>query len=318
VKKVRFFSTLAVLAAIVLAVLFVPLPYHVYCPLELQPRDAATVYVTVPGLLEQVHVEPGTRVEEGQILAELSSAQVELGIVQSQGREKELNAELESLKKQRHDRETEMASRQIPSVLESLDKEREILAERREEHGRLTLAAPSSGIVLPPTLVPEPPEDTATLASWSGHPMDAKNLGCQLTTGQLFCLIGDPAQLEARIIIDQADLDFIAAGQRVEICLDAVPGRIIDAKIEVVSEGALRQAPQRLSNKAGGELPTVTDPSGREVPMSPSYPALVPLPDDPEGVLSIGMRGRAKIHTASRTLGQRIWRYVTRTFNFTL
>jgi hypothetical protein len=40
--------------------------------------------------------------------------------------------------------------------------------------------------------------------------------------------------------------------------------------------------------------------------------------DDPEGVIRPGMRGRAKIHAGYQTLGQRFWRYVTRTFNFKL
>ena len=36
------------------------------------------------------------------------------------------------------------------------------------------------------------------------------------------------------------------------------------------------------------------------------------------GLLRIGLVGQAKITTAPRTLGSRLWRYLSRTFNFEL
>ena len=51
--------------------------------------------------------------------------------------------------------------------------------------------------------------------------------------------------------------------------------------------------------------------------MAVSYWASVPL-DDPEGLLRIGLRGRAKVHTDWQTLGSRLWRLVVETLNFRL
>ena len=46
--------------------LFVPLPSHVYCPLEVQARGAESVYVVDDGILDEVLVRPGDQVTEGQ------------------------------------------------------------------------------------------------------------------------------------------------------------------------------------------------------------------------------------------------------------
>ena len=54
-----------------------------------------------------------------------------------------------------------------------------------------------------------------------------------------------------------------------------------------------------------------------EKPQSASYQAIVPINDD-EGVLLVGLRGRAKIHTAPLSLGARLWRLIMNTFNFRL
>jgi hypothetical protein len=51
--------------------------------------------------------------------------------------------------------------------------------------------------------------------------------------------------------------------------------------------------------------------------MTISYEATVPLPEAVRG-LRVGSSGIAKIHTRPQTLGQRFWRYLTRTFNFHL
>src|SRR3990172_9254257 len=52
----RMYTTIALIAAFVAGVLFIPLPSHVYCDLEVQARNAASVYVEQPGILEAVYV----------------------------------------------------------------------------------------------------------------------------------------------------------------------------------------------------------------------------------------------------------------------
>src|SRR3954454_7651328 len=74
VKSIRVYATLLVITGAIVGIGFVPLPSHVYCPLEVQARDAKSVYVTtVDGILEKTFVQPGDRVTKGQLLAQLSN-----------------------------------------------------------------------------------------------------------------------------------------------------------------------------------------------------------------------------------------------------
>ena len=88
VKKVRLYATFAVVTAVVLAVLFVPLPYRIFCPMEIEPHDAETVHVVVPGRLEKALVKPGQHVEAGQPLLRIDPTKADASL--NEGRSKEL------------------------------------------------------------------------------------------------------------------------------------------------------------------------------------------------------------------------------------
>jgi putative peptide zinc metalloprotease protein len=118
-------------------------------------------------------------------------------------------------------------------------------------------------------------------------------------------------------VIDQGEMDFVKVGQDVEIKLDSLPSTIFETNITQLSYEKLRHASKQLSNKAQGEVETSTDETGAERPINTLYQAEALLVDD-AGVIRPGMRGRAKIHAGYQTLGQRFWRFVTRTFNFKL
>jgi len=96
-----------------------------------------------------------------------------------------------------------------------------------------------------------------------------------------------------------------------------LPGKVFESHVASISPETLKVSPRALSNKVGGDLATETDESGRERPIKPTYQANAPL-DDLNGEIVIGTRGTAKIHAGYQSLGQRGWRYLSRTFNFEL
>ena len=124
-----------------------------------------------------------------------------------------------------------------------------------------------------------------------------------------------PDRYEAVLVIDQIDVDFVKIGQAVDVKFDEFPLKTFRGRIEEIAKSDLDIAPPELSNKAAGKLSTETDPSGSERPMNVSYQATVPL-DDVDVRLLTGFRGRAKIYTGSRTLGQIIWRGLLETLRF--
>ena len=119
-------------------------------------------------------------------------------------------------------------------------------------------------------------------------------------------------------MVDQGDVELIAPGQKVKIMLDQSANVAYVSHIENVSTEDMKDSPMRLSSLHGGSLPTKMDDSGRPRPIGRVYEAVVPLPEDEDSMLRIGLVGEAKITTAPRTLGSRLYRYLSRTFNFEL
>lgn len=315
VKKPRMYASIAVLAALIAAVLLIPLPHSIMCTLEVQPEDAATVYVAVAGTLDEIDVDPGQTVTQNTRLAKLTNHDVRLELVKLSGTRDQMKRELESLRRQRyHDVQ---AGAQIPTVIKSLEAVEDQWREKETDLKRLELVAPVDGVVFPPPRKPDQEAPEGQLSDWSGTPLDESNLGAFLEAGSLFCQIGDPERMEAILVIDQGDLEFVRIGQKVEIKLDELPHDTLHGEITEIANVELDVSPTRLSVKSGGELPTKTDPSGVERPMSTSYQARVPLNND-GGMLRPGLRGRAKVHTGWQTLGARFWRLVTQTVNFRL
>jgi len=284
VKKPRMYTSLAVIAALVAAVLFVPLPHSVICPVEIQPRNAEPVYIDVAGQLESIEVKPGERVERGQLLAELSNLDVDLELARLDGQLAQHRIRLANLRRQGfRDRQAVLA---IPEVQMTLAAVGDQLEQKRTDHRRLQLRAPVDGYVLPPPETPDRSnEQEGRLATWSGTPLKETNLGAFLEQSVMFCQIGDPRRMEAIVVIDQADRNYIRGGQVAEIKLDNLPHDILLTHVTSIAESELESVSPRMSTSAGGEVATLRDPdTGEERPQSTAYQARAPL----------GLYGRAK------------------------
>ena len=319
VSHLRVYATLAVVFGAIIGIGFVPLPSHVYCPLEVQARHAASVYVdVVDGILDEVFVHPGDRVVEGQPLAQLHNIDVDIHIADLTGKRNVSKAQLEGL--HRVSLDDRRASSQIDPLAQLLAGTNKQLAQLEDDREKLRLVAPRAGTVLPPPIVEKHGDDNTHLPTWYGSPFDPENIGARLMTGTKLCQIGDPKSLEARLVIDQGDVEFVAPGQKVEIMLNQTADYVYaNCEIERVSTEDLKASPAHLSSLNGGSLPTKMDPSGVARPLSPIFEAVVPLPEqDPNGLLRLGLVGNAKISTAPRTLFSRLWRYAVHTFNFEL
>jgi putative peptide zinc metalloprotease protein len=316
VKRVRVYATLTVIFGAIIGIGFVPLPSHVYCPLEVQARNADSVYVNVDGVLDEVFVRPGQQVKAGDPLAALHNIDVDLIITELAGQCDVYDAQLKDLNLVGF--EDVAANSQIEPLKKMLASTKEQLAKREHDREKLRLVAPRDGTVLPPPLVEKRGDDGSHLPVWFGSPFDPENIGAMLTIGTKLCQIGDPHLLEARLVIDQGDVEFVAPGQEVEIILNQTAEYVYTkCYIERVSTEDLKTSPTHLSSLHGGSLPTKMDPSGNARPLTPIFEAVVPLPEkDENNLLRLGLVGHAKITTAPRTLWSRLYRYATKTFNF--
>jgi putative peptide zinc metalloprotease protein len=316
IDKSRFKITLCVAAGVLVFILFVPLPYRIFCSVDVEARDAETVYVEVPGTLVELLVKPGQAVEKGQLLARLDNVDLRLSVADLKGRHDQLQSQLDSLLRERY--RDPQANQEVPRVQESLDAVTDQLREREADIKHLELHASQAGYVIPPVSTPAPQPDADRLATWSDTPLDQHNIGATFRQGVPFCQIGDPKKMQAALVIDQADIEFVAVGRPVTINLDELPGDRFSSKITEISKLDLKYSPRELSHKTGGELDTKTDAAGQERPMNTSYQALAPL-DDEEEILRVGLRGRGKISASHWiSLSGRAWRAFSQTFNFRL
>ncbi|MFM8577553.1 MAG: HlyD family efflux transporter periplasmic adaptor subunit [Planctomycetaceae bacterium] len=315
VKTVNLAWTSAVVGSVAAAIALIPLPQRVWCAVELRPRAPETIYVAVTGRLEGRSVEPGDEVEAGAELVRLSNIDLELAIADLEGKAEQYRSRLHALERERFT--DEAAGLEIGTVEESLASFEEQLEQKRGDLAELVRTAPRAGVVLPPPAIRKEDPQTDTLPGWSGQPLDRKNVGATLEQGTILCQIGLPHELEAVMLVDQSEMEFVAKGQLVDIKLDAFPSRTLRATVDTIAETSVLTAPERLSVKAGGQVPTETDESGRERPISTHYEVSSHLDDD-QGLMTPGMRGSAKIRVGSRTVGQWLLRLVWQTFNFKL
>jgi len=131
-----------------------------------------------------------------------------------------------------------------------------------------------------------------------------------------FCQIGEPKKLEAWLVVDEGYIDLVHEDQSVSLKFYSHALKTFDGKIESIPNVDVERLPPELSNAAGGEVATKTDPkTGQQIPVHTLYYAVVPLPND-ELVLQPGLRGKAKIKADPITLATRCWRWVKRTFHF--
>ncbi len=312
VKRPRLIATLSILTLALLLFAFLPLPYHVTCPLEVARRDASSVYVTRPGQLAEVLVKPGDPVKTGDLLAKLTNVDMELQLAQL---ERERDVLLSRQQMLQHSRfEDSAALAQLPLVNGQLKILRERIGEVKTNMQELELRAPSSGVVLPAPAKPTS-HDENQLPTWTGAVLDADNANAWLQPGDLFCQIGDAGQTEAVMVVDQTEIELVQTGQYVRVKLNAYPGVTYEGYLDRIAPADMKALPPNLSQQAGGELATKASPTGQPQPLHTAYQARVQL-NNSRSLLQPGFRGRAKISTQWRSLGSRTYRYLIRTFHF--
>jgi len=225
VKRVRLYITLALLAGAVASLFLVPLPMRVIAPFELQPHNVDSVYVEVPGRLVQLAVEPGQQVKKGDLIMQLENLDLELTIAQLRGEQAALETELANLDSLMFQpSKAEEAAERYDTARKQLGGVTEQLAQKEADLARLQIVAPRDGTVIPPPRTPERPDSGgAELGGWTGSPLDERNLGASFSPqGQqnLICMIGDPNEWDATMIIDQNDSDLVKEGQEVKLMFE--------------------------------------------------------------------------------------------------
>ena len=207
-----------------------------------------------------------------------------------------------------------ISAQQVGETQIKLANLKRLIATKEQQVREMKLVARRDGLVIMPPQVA--PTGRSGLPTLSGTALDPENLGGILQRQTIFCLIGDPKKMKARLAIDQSDVEFVKSGQPVALMLDERPGVRLDAKLDSIAQDPMTDIPRQLVQTTGGPLVTKMDPSGKEMTMFPTYEASVSLEHLDRESLMTGFRGKAKVRVGSASLGSRTWRYLKTIINF--
>ncbi len=312
VKPIRLLMRGALVTALVGVAGFVPLPHRVDAPTWIAAEGAKSVYVTVPGTLAAAASE-GDDVPADALLARLTNLDIDREVAKLAGQVDTQHRRVDNLFRRQQAGDA-AATAELPTAREALTDLEARLEQRRGDQQRLTLLAPVAGTVLaPPRKLDRPAE--GDLAGWTGTPLEERNRGSLLERGTLVCQIGDPRRLEAVLVIDQADVDFVRVGQSVRLRLDGLSRQFLSGEIVEIAELDLDLVPRELLGEQ--QLAVRTDRAGQTRPLSTGYHARVRLREHDEP-LSIGATGLAKVEVERQTLARLLYRYLRRTLRLEL
>ena len=306
--RVRIAMAGSIALAAIVAILATPVTYDVRAPFVLMPADADRVYATVDGELVTMR-SAGETVSRGETIGRLANVEMERELARLAGEFRQRELRVEHLEKLRAlDAEANSA---LPTARAALADSQRRLAERRREAKRLTLTAPTDGVLIEPPRVAPTNTSSARLLTWSGSLLDDANLGAHLEPGTLVCLVGDPARLRAELLVSDADVKRIAPGQRVRLRIDQLPGQVVEGEVVEVSRHEMSVDATTSRGQPG--LATLFEgliPAGRN---ATTYQVSVQF-ERPAHPLVIGGRGEAKIAAERITLARSIYRSFAQTF----
>ena len=311
VRPGRATISLLVISAAVAAVIFVPFARTMIAPATIRPADAETVYVTLQGTLISA-IQPGQQIASGDILARLQNDDLEQEVVRLTGEREILQQQVDSLRKRQVQESgggVLSAAGQLPTIEQQLTAISNRLAERQLDQEQLTLHAPRTGTVL---AMRSPQSDQSeSLRSWQGSPLDPRNRGCYLEAGIALCQVATPDRLEATVVVEQSQVDAIEVGQTVEVCLDELSQSYRQGVVRAIAELRSESAPPELIAK---QLLPVSHNAGEPRLLGTYYQVSVTL--DSGSPVPLGASGYARIHVAPQTLARRIYEAVCASFSW--
>ena len=104
------------------------------------------------------------------------------------------------------------------------------------------------------------PAEAEQLPSWSGNPFAPKNSEAYFAQSDLLCLIGDPAKMEAVLVVDQADIDLVKLEHEVDMKIESARLDTFSGRIKIISSQDMQSLPENLASQASGGVDTEMDP----------------------------------------------------------
>ena len=294
-------------SALLIGLLFLPLPGRVIAPAVLMPAAARGVFVTMEGRLTEL-IPAGTPVAAGDVIARLENPPLQRELRRLQGEVDRLQQVARSLQlRQLHDPN---AGLQLPATERQLREITAQLAQRRTDAERLTIVAPADGLLWPAApLAPQPITDQ--LAHWQGSPFDRDNQGCWLAAGTQLGWVGSAQGPEALALVTQTDLQRLRVGQSAYVIPESATASGSWGQIAEISDARLAAVSPDSLQRWG--VPSVARSSGSQV-VGTWHQVRIPLSETYTLPAGLGI-GTAAIHVPGETVLGRLQRGLQELFS---
>jgi len=205
---------LGVTAAIVAALVLVPVPLRVGGAARVLPEKRLPVTPAVAGRVVDVVVREGDRVEPGEVLAILDDGEFRLGREDARARYQVAMRELDRFQANGMPAEAAVERARLDGLHAELD-----LWETRLERTRLR--SPMAGIVASPRV--------------------EEQVGARFEPGDVFCEVVDPDRQQIEVAVAEADAGLLEVGMPVKIKLFSYPTRSFSGTVERIGVTATRE-----------------------------------------------------------------------------
>lgn len=315
-KSTRITATACVVALLLFAFFFLPLPVsRIRQPglVQVQPEDIVQVHVKVPGILQKVLVKEGEAVSKGKVLAVFTSLDLENNLAKAKTavaiKEKLIQIYKLQIEDSRDPREKQALVKAKENAEGELLSARSLLEATDQQMKWLVLEAPQSGVVLG---VPKQDELGKRWEKDQGTP---------------FCSIGDPRKLRVLVPLPSSDYDLlrenlaklkVARNLPVTIRVQGRAGNTWEGQVAYLPESEAKEIPPGLSNRGGG--PLAIKPSGdpnQIAPMNQVYLIGIAF-NQPDDAIAPGSLAQVKIHCEYRSAAWWTWRTLSATFDLGL
>ena len=287
--------TLGFSLALMAGIWFCPLRSSVTASVIIEPRSAQPVYVETSGTVRNVFVGEGDVVSAGAILIEMENLDLDRQLVALEG--------MQAL----HETDFRLAQAiSDPDLMSQVKTASHSSAEQiefaRSEKDRLQLRAPLAG-----TIVSAKQTIFGTTVAQKETPLesagilDSRLVGMFLQRRTCLCEIAPSDRWEAGLWVDQKSRQYLSAGQKISVRLDAYSGKIVTGKVTSIGSANEATIPASLSTKSQGPFMTKSASTGEE-PTEPVYRATIVL-DKMSFPVQSGMQGKGRFDRPTLTVG---------------
>lgn len=307
------YSSIAI-AALLYAILFVPLPRAEHAYLVMRPASYRTAYAETEGVLKLVSVKLGESVAKGDLLATLENHDLRMSVTELTARRAQLQSTIEIYESFPQD--ASISPLEFQETMSELRKVDSQLAERRQQLDSLQVRASCDGRVTPPITFGVLNVAQLQQQETEIDCFEPQSLNATLANKTPICTVVASEKFEAVAFIDQRSMKQLEVGQSVEFLLDEYATRTLHGTLVEIKTGSSKVVPEGLLRQAGGYIEEGMS-NAQTAPRIPHFQLAIQLNEMPDDLpLQTGMRGQAKIAVRPASVFQRLREMILRATSF--